>query len=145
MAGDGNDPSMPMANQSSAPEIAFQAGYAIHEAFIRAFRSAFGCTPAAFRRRLVYDGGLPALNGIHYGYKLEIQFVASKGVIAMNVEIREIGPRKAVCISHRGPYFTIGGTFARLGAWIDETHSPSGLGIALYYDDPGATPADELR
>jgi AraC family transcriptional regulator len=26
-------------------ELAFEAGYATHEAFIRAFRAAFGCTP----------------------------------------------------------------------------------------------------
>jgi len=126
-------------------ELAFEAGYATHEAFIRAFRAAFGCTPSALRRRLKYDGQLPTPNGVHYGEPLRIRFVALKGEITMQVEIREMGPRKAVCFAHRGPYFMIGQTFGKLGAWLAETGLTPGLGIGIYYDDPEATPADELR
>lgn len=126
-------------------ELAFDAGYATHEAFIRAFRAAFGCTPSTMRRRLTYDGHLPTPNGLHYGDPVRIRFVASTGEIAMHVEIRELPARKAVCMSHQGPYFMIGRTFGQLGAWLQETGAPSGPGIGIYYDDAEATPPDELR
>lgn len=63
----------------------------------------------------------------------------------MQVEIREMQPRKAVCMSHRGPYFLIGSTFGQLGAWLKETGVESAEGMAVYYDDPESTPPDELR
>ncbi|HLJ53835.1 MAG TPA: AraC family transcriptional regulator [Chthonomonadaceae bacterium] len=126
-------------------EVAFEAGYATHEAFIRAFRAAFGYAPSTLRRRLTYDGRLPTRNGVHYGGELEIQFVAQEGEIRMEVEIREAPPRKAVCMAHSGPYFMIGRTFGALGAWLGETRTETGRGVALYYDDPSTTPADELR
>jgi AraC family transcriptional regulator len=126
-------------------ELAFEAGYATHEAFIRAFRAAFGCTPSTMRRKLEYDGQLPTPNGFHYGDQSHIRFVTSQGEIAMKVEIRQFEPRKAVCMSHQGPYFMIGQTFGRLGAWLAETGVEAGLGLGIYYDDPDVTPAAELR
>ena len=132
-------------SETPITELAFEAGYATHEAFIRAFRAAFGCTPSVMRRRLTYDGLLPTPNGVHYGSGSRIRFVTSPGEITMQVEIRQFEPRKAVCISHHGPYFMIGHTFGQLGAWLAESGTQSGLGMALYYDDPEATPAAELR
>lgn len=126
-------------------ELAFEAGYATHEAFIRAFRAAFGCTPSTLRRRLSYDGRLPTPNGVHYGIPLQIRFVASQGETTMQVELREMEPRKAVCMSHQGPYFMIGKTFGELGAWVQENGVNAGPGIGIYYDDPDATPVAELR
>jgi AraC family transcriptional regulator len=126
-------------------ELAFDAGYSTHEAFIRAFRAAFGCTPSTMRRKLEYDGQLPTPNGFHYGDQSQIRFVASQGDIAMKVEIRQLEPRKAVCMSHQGPYFMIGQTFGRLGAWLEETGIETGHGLGIYYDDPEVTPAAELR
>ena len=43
------------------------------------------------------------------------------------------------------PYYTIGGTFAQFGQWMAEAGLTAGPGVALYYDDPGTTPANELR
>jgi AraC family transcriptional regulator len=126
-------------------ELAFAAGYATHEAFIRAFRAAFGCTPSAMRRHLQYDGRLPTPNGVHYGQRLEIRFLKTQGATAMQVEIREIAPRKAVCMSHRGPYYMIGQTFERFGAWLNENNLETQGRLALFYDDPEATPVNELR
>jgi AraC family transcriptional regulator len=63
----------------------------------------------------------------------------------MQVEIRKIEPRKAVCMSHRGAYPTIGRTCEQLGAWIRETGAEVGTWICLYYDDPKTTPAEELQ
>ena len=63
----------------------------------------------------------------------------------MRVEIRQLEPRKAVCMTHRGPYFMIGQTFGQLGAWLKETGLDAGPGLAIYFDDPEATPAAELK
>ena len=63
----------------------------------------------------------------------------------MEVEIRESEPRKAVCMSHCGPYPTIGHTFGKLAAWIQESGIEAGPFVGLYYDDPRVTPAEELR
>jgi AraC family transcriptional regulator len=133
------------AGETPITELAFEAGYATHEAFIRAFRVAFGCTPSTMRRRLTYDGQLPTPNGVHYGVRPEIRFVAPKGEITMQVEIRELEPRKALCMAHRGPYFMIGQTCMKLFEWLKEAGVTAGHGVCLYYDDPEATPAAELR
>ncbi len=127
-------------------EIAFEAGYATHEAFIRAFRAAFGVTPTDFRKRLSYDGQIPALNGVHFGAlkSFELSFVPSQG-IEMNVEIREIQPRKALCISHKGPYFMIGATFGEFFQWAGPKGIPVEQGVGFYYDDPNSTPPEDLR
>jgi AraC family transcriptional regulator len=132
-------------SETPITELAFEAGYATHEAFIRAFRAAFGCTPSTMRRRLTDEGQLPTPNGVHYGARPRIRFVAPKGEITMQVEIRELQPRKAVCMSHRGPYPMIGQTCMRLGEWLKETRLEPGPWLCLYYDDPEATPAAELR
>ncbi len=63
----------------------------------------------------------------------------------MHVEIRAFPPRKAVCMSHRGPYFMIGKTFGELGAWLKEAGLEAGPTLGIYYDDPEATPPEELR
>jgi AraC family transcriptional regulator len=136
--------------------LAFEAGYATHEAFIRAFRAAFGHTPSALRQRFrsddpactPYDGRLPTPNGVHYSCPpvgCSIRFIRPEGETAMQVEIREMPPRKAVCVSHRGPYFMIGSAFGQLGAWMKENDIPPGPTVGIYYDDADATPAEELR
>jgi AraC family transcriptional regulator len=134
-----------VGDQIPITELAFEAGYATHEAFIRTFRTAYGYTPSALRLQLTYDGRLPNPNGVHYGDRLRIRFVAPAGETSMHVEIREFEPRKAVCMSHRGPYFMIGKTFGELGAWLEEAGVAAGPTLGIYYDDPEGTPADELR
>ncbi len=126
-------------------ELAFEAGYATHEAFIRAFRSAFGYTPSSMRRTLTYEGLLPTPNGVHFDAKLDVRFVRSEPGAPLDVEIRELPARMAVCMAHKGPYFMIGKTFGDLRRWRRENGVNAGLDIGLYYDDPSATPPDELR
>lgn len=126
-------------------ELAFEAGYATHEAFIRAFRAAFGYTPSTMRHKLSYDGLLPTPNGVHYGKPLHLRFVPSEGETTLQVEIRQSEPRKAVCMSHHGPYFMIGKTFGEISAWIGENNLEQAEMIGIYYDDPSVTPAEKLR
>ena len=126
-------------------QLALEAGYATPEAFLRAFRTAFGYTPSQARRRLRYEGQLPTPNGVHYGDRLQIRFIELPGVITMQVEIRELLPRKAVCLDHVGPYFMIGRAFGELGEWLRENNIPMSSTLGIYYDDPEVTPVDELR
>ena len=127
-------------------QLAFEAGYATHEAFIRAFRAAFACTPSDMRHRSTYAGGLPTPNGVHFNDCSRLRFIATNQEgIGMQVEIRELPARKAVCMTHRGPYYMIGKTFGELGAWRKEAGVPLQPFIALYHDDACSTPAEELR
>ena len=125
--------------------IAFEAGYATHEAFIRAFRSVFACTPSYMRRKSSYNGLLPTPNGVHYGVMSPIRFIETQGEIGMEVEIRTLESRKIVCMPHTGPYYMIGATFDALAGWLKENQVEVGLTAALYYDDPDVTPVEQLR
>lgn len=128
-------------------EIAFDSGYATLEAFIRAFRGAFGYSPSAFRKRLTYEGHLPTRNGQHFddprGERL--RFVVPSGEIKMNIEAREIGPRRAVCVTHSGPYYMIGSAFGRIAQWVQANGVDVREGVGIYYDDPSTVPPDQLR
>ena len=128
-------------------EIAFSAGYATHEAFVKAFRAAFGYTPSGFRRHLRYAGELPTVNGVHYrgGTEFAIRFIASRGESVMQVDIKEVPARRAVCFQHHGPYYMIGQSFGALQAWVEETQAEVGKRVGIFYDDPEATAPDKLR
>lgn len=127
--------------------IAFEAGYATHEAFIKAFRQVFGCTPSVFRNVLEYDGLLPTPNGIHYNDPdlAALRFAPSTGGIQMNIELRELEPKRALCMSHRGPYYMIGQTFGKIAGWCGAHGVQPGMGIAVYYDDPQSVAPEQLR
>ncbi len=128
-------------------EIAFEAGYATHEAFLRAFRTAFGYTPSKFRKDLQYNGMLPTPNGLHFGdFDLAgLRFPPLKGEQLMKVEIRELPARTVLCMTHIGPYFMIGRTFGQLQAWLQTQDLQTTMGVAIYYSDPDTTPADQLK
>jgi len=131
--------------QSVTPitEIAFDSGYATHEAFTRAFRAAYGTAPSAFRRERSHLGPLPTPNHLHYGSP-DYQFAAKPGEINMNVDIRESQALRAVCMTHHGAYHEIGATFGRLVGWIHGHQVPMNMTIAFYYDDPAITPVEAL-
>lgn len=127
--------------------IAFEAGYATHEAFVRAFRQAFGYTPSWFRKRMTYQGELPTPNGVHYrdGDAFVLRFKPTQEEQKMNVEIREAPDRRAACMLHEGPYYMIGQTFAKVMPMLGQKGIPMENGIGIYYNDPSVTPPDQLR
>jgi AraC family transcriptional regulator len=66
----------------------------------------------------------------------------------MNVEIEQKPAQRVAALTHLGPYSTIGQTFERLGAIVGPAGllaQPSAQMVAIYHDDPEATPASELR
>jgi AraC family transcriptional regulator len=102
--------------------IAVRAGYGSQAAFTRAFRSAYGAPPAAYR-------------------------VSTSGAFQGTVTIRRTGPIDVVARRHAGDYASIGGTFERLNTlaigrgWT----GPATRYFGIYYDDPSATPASAQR
>jgi AraC family transcriptional regulator len=128
-------------------EIAFKSHYATLEAFIRAFRGAFGYSPSAFRKRLTYDGHLPTPNGQHFDdqHSEHLRFVVPLGGTSMNIEVREIPARRAVCVAHLGPYYMIGSAFGRIAQWVGQNRIEAREGVGIYYDDPSTVPPDQLR
>jgi AraC family transcriptional regulator len=144
--------------------VAFAAGYEAHEAFTRAFRLAYATSPSEFRarsRRAKGSGARPppyelaSRSGLHFGSGLSPEGDALpstpsrlEGGPVMKVVIEQRPELTAAALRHVGPYATIGETFARL----DELARRAGLDtlrgaslLAVYHDDPEATPAAELR
>ena len=139
-------------------QIAFAAGYDTHEAFTRVFGTSYACTPSAFRASRD-----PATSQHHATFRIQLanrlglhfpdirmasnHTFPTTGTSTMHVEIRTLPQQRLATIEHRGPYNRISDAFARLG----QIAGPAGLFgadaamIALYFDDPETTPANELR
>lgn len=136
--------------------IAFDAGYDTHEAFTRAFRRAFAMPPSAFRESAQEGKGcerpvqihLTARSGIHYTPSINLQAIRFvRGEPAMSVTIEQVPVLRIATVHHVGPYNRISEAFQRLGAIAGRTGlvRDGAMMLALYYDDPETTPADQLR
>jgi AraC family transcriptional regulator len=146
---------------AAVTEIAFGAGYDSHEAFTRAFRAAYGCSPREFRAQRRSEPGagcarphqieIAAASGLHFATLPDPGSIFFPALItkegAMNVEIKTMPPMRTATLRHIGPYNRISEAFARLG----EIAGRSGLlrtrptMLAIYHDDPDSTPEAELR
>ncbi len=130
-------------------QVALDAGYEAHEAFTRAFKSAYGVSPMEFRRATGPVAILAAPSGVHFrpGVPLTTFNTDHLTTKAMKVIIRKIKPLRVAYLRHIGPYEDTGQT------WIDLTtrlsrakqiHQRS-LFIGMGHDNPAVTPAAELR
>lgn len=131
-------------------QIAYDAGYETHEAFTRAFRGCYGASPSEFRRRQFAQVELATTCGVHFDADGNVAAFRPRetGGLSMDVEITELPALRVGSVRHTGPYSQISQSFAQLGAIA----GPAGLEmqpgtgvIAIYYDDPESTPAEELR
>jgi len=135
-----------LAKGAAVTETAFEAGFESHEAFTRAFRTAFGVPPKVFRasRQLVFH--LPNPTGVHFdpsGSALVLRTL--QGDQFMQAETKDITGFHTIAIRHVGPYWQIGGAFGRLKAWAEERGIATTMGLAIYHDNPEITPLAELR
>ncbi|MCB6177883.1 AraC family transcriptional regulator [Rhodobacter sp. Har01] len=114
-------------------QIARDVGYDSLASFTRAFSESFGMTPRAFRNR----GELRPFTPL----------TIPEILIMFPVEIRSEPARKLAALPHSGPYHAIGHAFERLSALMAtrKLFPYVGAMIAVYYDDPSATPSDKLR
>ena len=135
--------------QRAITEIAFDAGYETHEAFTRAFRSAYSTPPSGFRLRKYPRIEIAAACGILFTTDGVIPAFIPRdsGGLTMNVEIKNMPELRVATVRHVGPYNQIPKAFERLGAIA----GPAGLiaqssaMIAIYHDDPESTPQEQLR
>lgn len=130
-------------------EIALEAGYESHEAFSRAFRDSFGCSPTQFRRRNHGSPRLGAASGIHYNNAARLHgFRAVRSAAKpMNVTIKHREPVRVAFMRHVGPYDEVGRTWEKLMMLLGKEGWLGGDAqfIGICHDDPAVTPPDEIR
>lgn len=117
----------------SLADAAKLSGYPNVASFSRAFRSACGTSPGAFR-----DNGV----------QMSITLRQASGEYAMHpVSIEDLQPERAAGVLHVGPYMNIGKAFQHLGGVIAARNLFSQVKamIAVYRDVPGSKPDAELR
>jgi AraC family transcriptional regulator len=138
--------------------IALNAGYDSHEAFTRAFRGFYGCSPSEFRQRGASQGmacmrppqlEIAARSSIHFRSQTSaeqvLQFI--QGAPNMDVEVKQMPALRVAAVHHVGPYNRISEAFGRLGDIAGRAGLLDGKPtmLALYYDDPEVTPEAELN
>jgi AraC family transcriptional regulator len=114
--------------------IARRAGYAGPPAFGRAFRAAYGISPAAYRRA----GGI-GVPPVHATRPDEDTM--------HDVSISRFPGAQLAAIRHVGDYAAIGTVFDRLAAWAGARGliGPDTRFLGIYHDEPGTVPAARLR
>ncbi len=120
---------------SAAPieGIARRAGYEGAAAFSRAFKAAYGLSPAAYRRKGGHFNDAPP---------------ARDGRTTMrNIEIRQAPALTVAGVPHRGPYMEIGRAFDLLHNVLTTRalYGPGQSNVAVYFDDASITPPTDCR
>jgi AraC family transcriptional regulator len=125
--------------EASVLQIALDCGYQNHETFTRAFRRAFGRSPAAHRtwRRQQFATQLPSRTQT----LSEIPFALSATKV---VRLRQM---HLAFIRHVGPYENVSDAlFDELEEWALRRVMPGPrVWLGLGHDAPGTTPPDRLR
>lgn len=126
----------------SITEIALDAGYETPQAFSRAFKARFKCSPTSYRkkerRNEEFNNLLPRKLG-HFSKYMES--------FKMNVTIEKREKTIVYGMRHVGRYMEVGKVFQEVFQWA----CTSGLapqikcGICIYYDDPSVVPDEKCR
>ena len=123
-----------LAQTSMAIEdIAARSGYPNLQSFTRIFGETYGMPPALYRRA-----------GSH------IQFQPSlpeRTPVEHEISIQTLPALRAIGVEQSGSYMQIGRAFDTLHGWLGARNllGPGMRSIGVYYDDPTATPEEELR
>jgi len=130
-------------------QVALDAGYEAHEAFTRAFKAAYGISPAGFRRKTGPIAVLAAPSGVHFRPGVPLTTFNTNHITTkvMKVITRKIKPMRVAYLRHVGPYEDVRPTWndimARLSA--DKQIRKRSVFIGIGHDNPSVTPAAELR
>ncbi|MHC4725656.1 MAG: AraC family transcriptional regulator [Planctomycetota bacterium] len=126
--------------------IAFDAGYQTHEAFTRAFKAIFGCSPSGFRTNNTNSQRI--LDQYECEKKID---KGSKNLVngdeIMEVEIQDIEPMRVAFVRHVGPYNQVGKAWDTLCTHLGK-EGCLGSGskfIGICYDNPEVTPPEKIR
>lgn len=127
-------------------DIALEAGFQSHEAFTRAFRAMFGCTPSNFRHSNHWQKSpsrTAPLEGAHPGL-----LPTSSGNPPMTMEIKEMPTLRLAFARGNGTYAKAAETaWSQLCAWAGPKGllGPQTLMIGICHDDPQITQPDKIR
>jgi len=130
-------------------QVAFEAAYETHEAFSRAFRKAFGMSPAQFRRRHGPAARIQSPSGVHYLQRKRLGSFRAAQIQdkIMNVTIKNLQPMRVAFMRHVGPYNEVGKTWEQFTMFLGKEgllgSEPQFIGIS--HDDPAVTPPDKTR
>ena len=130
-------------------QVALDAGYEAHEAFTRAFKAAYGASPAEFRRATGPIAIRPAPSGVHFQPGVPLTAFNTNHITKkiMKVITKKIKPMRVAYLRHVGPYEDTKQTWfdlvARLSA--DKQIRKRSVFIGIGHDNPSVTPAPELR
>lgn len=119
------------------PRIARRAGYTGVAAFTRAFRTAYGVPPAAYRTS----------RGIGQAAPPHPHTPAAQETDMHNVTFTDFPALRLAAIRHVGPFIGIGAAFDRVQAWgaARGLITPATRFLAVYHDDPNSVPAGQCR
>jgi AraC family transcriptional regulator len=128
--------------------VALDAGYEAHEASTRAFKAAYGISPAEFRRTTRPIAIRPAPSGVHYRPGVPLTTFNTNHITkVMKVITRKIKPMRVAYLRHVGPYENTRQTWMDLSARLsaDQQIRKRSVFIGIGHDNPAVTPASELR
>ncbi|MDR5811981.1 AraC family transcriptional regulator [Caballeronia sp. LZ033] len=123
--------------EAQIDSIATRAGYSSAQAFSRAFQASYRMAPGQFRN----EGGASMFGAID-GIRSE------EGAMQQHrVDIRTQEGFSVAAIEHRGDYMGIGRAFEMLFHWLATRGlvDPRARSLGIYFDDPSAVPAEDLR
>ncbi len=118
-------------------DIALAAGFEHSESFSRAFKSAFGQSPSAFRK----DPNWAA-------WSSQFHLISSREIKTMQVRIAKVESVTVAVLEHRGDPALMNDSVQHFIAWRKESGlSPiaSSQTYGIAYDDPATTPAKDFR
>ncbi|HKU98501.1 MAG TPA: AraC family transcriptional regulator, partial [Vineibacter sp.] len=123
-----------ISSRQSIASIARAAGYGSTAAFVRAFATAHGVPPGAFRNRR--QRPRRGADGTGRG----------DGDMSYTVTIETLPAQRLLALRHVGSYDGIDNAFARLTAWAGARQllGPHTRSVAIYLNDCFDVPADSL-
>ncbi|MFK0668760.1 AraC family transcriptional regulator [Aeromonas salmonicida] len=130
---------------ASVTTIALGAGLASSQAFAKAFRRHYGCTPGAFRRDKRKDGHLLSKDG--HASDLQLPYAEDHSSARSNtMKTIEMDARTLAYIRVTGPYGEgYDPVCGQLHQWAAARGLEGGEWIFIYHDNPEVTPPAQCR
>lgn len=123
-------------------DIALASGYSSHEAFTRAFKQHFGCSPSEFRSSPDWAGWHAHNESIRRCRNKMMQSQAE-----YTVQLVEFPTIQLAVLEHHGPAANLGHSISRFIEWRKLNQLPPRISrtFNLIYDDPQNTAAQDYR
>jgi AraC family transcriptional regulator len=116
------------SSQERIVRIAAKAGFRSHAAFTKAFTTRYEISPTAFRRVQPRRAKAKA-----------------SGSDPRRLRVERLPNHRVAFIRYRGAYAEVPPVFDRLREWVGHLQRQQPLFIGLAHDDPGVTPAGQVR